>query len=298
MRKDQLIILSNFVTLYLLSPFVRADGGSPPPAPQPTPPILTPNPCHSDCQPFQCHGPTHRNCLSCTGNLLLKGDLCVCKPGYFSVQGRCDVYLPYCAKMQVLNGVTSCVLCQTKRDVLDPATGTCTRSPDVPFFYRSTANAASTTNITDIDYFYTNRCMTLDADGKCLDCYSDSFLAADKTCQRRETFCDEFDLLDRCSVPSSLTYITSQSPFAVGFCFGACRTCLDTGYYKCYSCSQGYYFEPTPNQITGTCFPCHSKCKSCTGPTGDCRICAKISATSVDFGWRMESGNLEIGTFS
>jgi hypothetical protein len=276
MRKDQLIILSNFVTLYLLSPFVRADGGSPPPpAPQPTPPILTPNPCHSDCQPFQCHGPTHRNCLSCAGNLLLKGDLCVCKPGYFSVQGRCDVYLPYCAKMQIVNNIVSCVQCQTQRDILDTTTGVCSRSVDVPFFYRSTAGPSSTSteNTTDSGYFYTNRCMTLDSLGKCLDCYPDSYLSATKTCVRREQYCDEFDALDRCSVSSDSTYIVSQSPFSVGFCFGTCRTCSATGYYKCYSCYSGYYFEPTPNQITGTCYKCHTKCRSCTGPTEfDCTV--------------------------
>jgi hypothetical protein len=269
MRKDQLIILSNFVTLYLLSPFVRADGGSPPPSPQPTPPILTPNPCHSDCQPFQCHGPTHRNCLSCAGNLLLKGDLCVCKPGYFSVQGRCDVYLPYCAKMQIVNNIVACVQCQTQRDILDTTTGVCSRDLATPFFYRSTFSDQSPNLERERDSynFYSKRCMTLDADGLCLDCHPDSYLAANKTCVRRERNCDEFDSLDRCSVTSDSTYQVSSSPFAVGFCFGPCKTCQTYGYYKCYSCYSGYYFVPTPNMQTGTCYKCHSKCKSCTGPT-------------------------------
>jgi hypothetical protein len=193
----------------------------------------------------------------------------VCKPGYFSVQGRCDVYLPYCAKMQIVNNIVSCVQCQTKRDILDTTTGVCSRSFDVPFFYRSTFSD-QTPNLDrerDSYNFYSKRCMTLDADGLCLDCHPDSYLAANKTCVRRERNCDEFDSLDRCSVTSDSTYQVSSSPFAVGFCFGPCKTCQTYGYYKCYSCYSGYYFVPTPNMQTGTCYKCHSKCKSCTGPT-------------------------------
>lgn len=76
--------------------------------------VLSQNPCHSDCLPFQCHGRASNQCSQCAGNRELVVGECRCKLGYFdSFAGQpCAVYSWDCLEATVAsNNAVTCTRC-------------------------------------------------------------------------------------------------------------------------------------------------------------------------------------------
>jgi hypothetical protein len=241
--------------------------------------------CHSDCAPTKCHGPFKRNCNECAANMELVYDSCQCKTGYFDYQGRCDLYLPYCAEMTVVGGVPACTKCDSLRDTL--ANGACSRDLTKAFFLRlNSVYTGSENNKADANFFYTGYCKSLDATGKCLECPPERVLnTVTKKCDlpllpsfpNEQPYtrgrCIRFKPDNNCSVPLPFFYLTGINN--VNRCSLKCRSCSGPSIHECLSCSdRSTYFEPLPNRETGYCKPCNSyECGSCTGPgPQDCTL--------------------------
>lgn len=65
--------------------------------------------CHSTCE--TCMGPTEKDCLTCSNNLLLQNNKCVstCDKGYFMEAGICTQCLHTCASCVSRLNCTECV---------------------------------------------------------------------------------------------------------------------------------------------------------------------------------------------
>ena len=51
------------------------------------------NPCHSECEPYMCHGPLATQCEACPGNRRLLLGNCICKAGWLDKPGApCSVF--------------------------------------------------------------------------------------------------------------------------------------------------------------------------------------------------------------
>lgn len=75
--------------------------------------VLAQNPCHSDCQPYMCHGPLNVHCTKCTGNREVVLSRCKCSLGWFDFNGSvCSAYAYDCVAGTVLaNGTVACSEC-------------------------------------------------------------------------------------------------------------------------------------------------------------------------------------------
>jgi proprotein convertase subtilisin/kexin type 5 len=233
--------------------------------------------CHSDCVPYKCHGPTSRNCNECGPNMVLVGDQCQCMPGWFDdSSGRCHLNVPYCLSVywDGAAGIWKCSQCETSRDTLN-ANGSCTRNLVTPFFSRSGAGAytGSTTNKADVDFFFSNRCKTMDSLGKCLDCYPNARLnPTTGICEIPDRKCAVLDPANpsRCLTAVGGFYV-NKTTGQVGNCFYSCKSCSGPAPFDCFSCLEGFYFEKQPNVESGTCRNCDSECVSCFGNSSlDC----------------------------
>jgi hypothetical protein len=208
-------------------------------------------------------------CTICGPNMIFRGSLCVCKPGWFdNLGGRCNYQVLNCVEA-ISNGAggLQCTKCETSRDTL--SNGQCTRSP-TPFFIRSGDTfTGSTNNKGDIDFFAVNNCKTLGSTRACADCQPNSYLNG-ATCTNTKQ-CDVVNPLNTsaCLVPIKGTYFTDRSMA----CSRGCKACAGQGKYECLSCTDGNYFtRKNPELSLGTCQPCfESRCVSCTGPlANDC----------------------------
>ena len=245
------------------------------------------NPCHSECEPFKCHGPKKRNFNDCGVNMYRIGDLCYCLPGFFDNGGRCNDYTPFCIERMYNGTAWICQKCESLRDVL-LTNGTCTRSTNnATFFVRANLIYTGTSqNKADIDYFYWNRCKSsLDTAGKCLECYPNAFVNATKVCQI--PLSDKCTVIDpaitaKCLVANIGFYIDQATGvFSHVLLIASCKSCFGPGMYDCYSCLKYFYCVASPNLESGMCARCHYGCKSCTGPSA-------VDCTDVNSGYYIE----------
>lgn len=156
------------------------------------------NPCHSDCIPYSCHGPTHYNCDLCSGNMVLEVDTCVCKEGWFTITSKCDTYVANCKTIEVSNGIINCLECLSLRDTL--VANACVRT-SIPFFLRSSSSGytASANDKNDATFFVANNCKSLNSAGKCLECHPGLTLTGTNTCSVVTTNCQKQDASGSCA---------------------------------------------------------------------------------------------------
>lgn len=243
--------------------------------------------CHSSCAPGLCHGPSIYHCNGCGPNMVFRGLLCVCKPGWFDHQGgRCNLSLPYCVEAVPGGAGLSCTRCETSRDTL--LNGQCTRSA-IPFFLRvGSTYTNSLTNQKDLSAFISKGCKVLGTTG-CTDCYPNTVLnTTSGICNSFNKLCEELSPTNSsaCLVPVSGTYFTDRSLI----CFAGCRGCVGQSHKECISCMDGYYFERNRlGHPLGSCLRCVANCKVCTGPSVE-----ECSVAFVNFYLTSNSGSAEI----
>ena len=124
---------------------------------------------------------------------------------------------------------------------------------------------------TDATYFVANNCKSLNAAGKCLECYPGGTVNGAGSCVYVASNCLKQDPSGSCIKAKSYNYIVKKNPDTFAQCFGACKTCLGGTYGSCLSCAENYYFVPNANAPGGDCLLCDPACTTCYGPLAtDC----------------------------
>ena len=238
------------------------------------------NPCHSNCEPYMCHGPLAAQCESCAGNKRLVLGACVCQVGWFDKPGNpCSVFSFDCVE-GTMDPAFNVYCTRCEHNTNGPFAGVC-QEKDWTYQETKDRRTMNSTEISQQNQFYIMaRCMDmkpLGSDGlQCATCRKNWYLKTGSSicfncplagcynCETNTGIC-----LSGCG---DGLYYNSTGP-SCDHCFYSCRRCENQQYNKCTECKRGFYWQKNSYDGFGICKPCHKDCVTCFGPgSRDCGI--------------------------
>ena len=230
--------------------------------------------CDSTC--YNCSGPSNQSCMSCNGTkgyyLQPSSQVCLksCPDGYrgdiSDVLGTCIPCSPDCSTCELQTG--QCVSCSTG-------------------YYWVPKNKACLNTCPDNYYHYSANFTCLECDSICDGCYD----AGNTSCKNcREGYYAQPGGSSTSPKACLKTCPDGYYPYdrVCEACSFDCKTCFGSGSWSCYSCSTGYYLQPTstvcaqtcppyyyyPDPKTNTCTPCDISCATCSDSANtSCTTC-------------------------
>jgi hypothetical protein len=239
-----------------------------------------------------------RECLNCIDNRIVIQGKCVCKPGFYELNGKCVACGSGC---QSCTSATTCDTCATGSSPVGDGTCACRTGTILVSFSASLYCQPCDINCATCSVAPTNctSCKTgfskSPTSNTCV-CNPGTYISADGTqcfpCISNCLSCTNSTYCSNCAsgyiYDSSVQQCTLNCPDGKFNAGSECKSC-PVGCLSCYteqicsSCLPGYSMfagscrsncpEGTYS-LSGQCYPCDAKCKSCSSPT----VCTSCTA--------------------